>query len=183
MTCVIVLRSVIDQQKIAGNKSGGSGKAKRPAWDMKGRLADMESLFEKSNKRIMDLESENHALQSDVDMKLEVVAGLERKLKSLEDELASKQTEISGMKQSVAELVSSSAGMEANLAGVKLELETVMKQNSCLKAECEEKMVIINEGLEEREKLNMKLIWEESERRKLHNTVQELKGNIRVFCR
>ena len=196
----------------------------------------MEVLFEKTNKKVLDLEEEKHTLQYDVDMKKEVVAqssdeikklrcdidvsekelealrnslqckekqfkdkvhklnaeledekfmrsGLERKLKSLEDELASKQTEISGMKQSVAELVSSRAGMEANLAGVKLELETVMKQNSCLKAECEEKMVIINEGLEEREKLNMKLIWEESERRKLHNTVQELKGNIRVFCR
>jgi len=229
-------RSALDRQKIAGNKSSGSGKAKRPAWDLKGRLEDMELLFEKTNKRIMDLEDEKHTLQSDVDMKKEVVAqssgeikrlrcdieisekeldvlrnslqckekqfkdevqklsaeledekftrnGLERKLKSLEDELASKQTEICGLKQSVAELGSSRAGMEANLAGVKLELETVMKQTSSLKAECEEKVVKINEGLEEQEKLKKKLRWEESERRKLHNTVQELKGNIRVYCR
>ena len=73
--------------------------------------------------------------------------------------------------------------MESNLAGFKGELETAMKQISCLKAECDEKTVKINEGLEEQEKLNMKLRWEESERRKLHNAVQELKGNIRVFCR
>ena len=31
--------------------------------------------------------------------------------------------------------------------------------------------------------MQAKLRWEESERRKLHNLVQELKGNIRVFCR
>merc|ERR1712142_433164 len=78
---------------------------------------------------------------------------------------------------------SSRAGMEANLAEAKLELEAMVKQTSCLKAECEEKTVKIKEGLEEQEKLNMKLRWEESERRKLHNAVQELKGNIRVFCR
>ena len=27
------------------------------------------------------------------------------------------------------------------------------------------------------------LRWEETERRRLHNIIQELKGNIRVFCR
>ena len=31
--------------------------------------------------------------------------------------------------------------------------------------------------------LDEKLRWEETQRRKLHNQVQELKGNIRVFCR
>ena len=183
---------------------------------MKGRLEDMELLFEKTNKRILDLEDEKQNLQSDVNMKKEVVAqssgeikrlrsdieisekeldvlrnslqckerqfreevqklsaelederflrgSLERKLKSLEDELDSKQTEILGLKQSVAELGSSRAGIESNLAGVKLELEAAMKQTSCLKAECEEKTAEINRGLEEQEKLQMKLRWEESE--------------------
>ena len=234
--CIIVLRPVVDRQKIAGNKSSGSGKVKRPAWDLKGRLEEMELLFERANKRISDLEEEKHILQSDVEMKNKVVAqssgeierlrsdietskkeldalrnslqckerqfrdevqklkaeledekfvkgSLERKLKSLEDELTSKQSEISGLKQSIEELDSSRAGMESNLAGVKGELEAAMKHISCLKAECDEKTAKINEGLEEQEKLNMKLRWEESERRKLHNAVQELKGNIRVFCR
>ena len=94
---------------------------------------------------------------------------MERKVKSLEDELACKQTEIKGL--------------ESNHDGIKLELDAAMKENSCLKAECEEKSAQINKGLEDQEKLNIKLRWEESERRKLHNTVQELKGNIRVFCR
>ena len=116
-------------------------------------------------------------LSAELEKEKFVNSGLERKLKSLEDEVAGKQMEICGLMQSVDELGSSRAGMEANLAGVKLELEDVMKQNSCLKAECEEKAVKIKEGLEEQEKLNGKLRWEESERRKLHNTVQELKGN------
>ena len=198
-------------------------------------MEDMEVLFEKTNKKVLDLEEEKHTLQYDVDMKKEVVAqssdeikklrcdidvsekelealrnslqckedqfrvdvqklrteledekivksGLERKLKSSEDEVACKQTEIKGLKESVAELTSSRGSLESNLAGIKLELDAAMKQNSCLKAECEEKSVQINKGLEDQEKLNIKLRWEESERRRLHNTVQELKGNIRVFC-
>jgi len=229
-------RSVFEHQKIAGKKSSGNGKAKRPAWDLKGRLEDMELMFDKTNKRILDLEEEKHTLQKDVDMKKEVVAqssdeikklrcdidisekeldvlrnslqckedqfkvdvhklcteledekfvksGLERKLKSLEDELSCKQTEIRGLKQSIAELGSSRACLESNLAGAKLELEAAVKQTSSLKAECEDKSAQIIKGLEEQEKLNIKLRWEESERRKLHNIVQELKGNIRVFCR
>ena len=35
----------------------------------------------------------------------------------------------------------------------------------------------------EMEKMKEKLNWEETERGKLHNLVQELKGNICVFCR
>ena len=209
---------------------------KRPTWDFKGRLEDMENLFEKTNKRVLDLEEEKHSLQHDLDMKKEIVAqssdeikklrcdidisekeldalrnslqckeeqfrvdvqkrrteledekfvrsSLERKLKSLEDKLACKQMEISGLKESVAELGSSRGLLESNLAGVKLELEETTKQTSWLKAECDEKSAQIDKVLEEHEKLNIKLRWEESERRKLHNTVQELKGNIRVFCR
>lgn len=38
-------------------------------------------------------------------------------------------------------------------------------------------------SLREQEKLNEKLIAEETQRRILHNQIQELKGNIRVFCR
>ena len=72
--CIIVLRPVVDRQKIAGNKSSGSGKVKRPAWDLKGRLEDMALLFEKTNKRISDLEDEKHILQSDVEVKKKVVA-------------------------------------------------------------------------------------------------------------
>ena len=50
---------------------------------MKGRLDDMELLFKKTNKRIMDLESEKHTLQSDVDMKKEVVAQSSGEIKRL----------------------------------------------------------------------------------------------------
>ena len=52
-----------------------------------------------------------------------------------------------------------------------------------LKTESERKSQEIKTSLAAQEEMQAKLRWEESERRKLHNLVQELKGNIRVFCR
>merc|ERR1739848_341050 len=49
--------------------------------------------------------------------------------------------------------------------------------------ESEKKSKEIQANLEEKEELFKEIRWGETERRKLHNRVQELKGNIRVFCR
>lgn len=213
-------------------KAGG----KRPAWDLKGRLEDMEKMFAMTNTRVADLETEKQTLQTDVEVKKEVVvqsseeirtlrcnigrseqelenlrkslrekeehfsaetvklkrqledeqytkSSLERRLKGLEDELTSKQTEVAGLKNSVAELSSSRAGVEASLAGSKTELDATRQQILALKAESERKSEEIKTSLAAQEDMQAKLRWEESERRKLHNLVQELKGNIRVFCR
>jgi len=216
--------------------SGGPPKGKRPAWDLKGRLEDMEKMFDLTNSRIQDLETEKQNLQTDVEVKKEVVVqsseeirtlrsnierseqeldnlrkslrdkeehfstetlklkrqledeqytknSLERRLKGLEDELTSKQTEVAGLKNSVAELSSSRAGVEASLAGTKTELEVARQQILEMKAESERKSEEIKASIAAQEEMQAKLRWEESERRKLHNLVQELKGNIRVFCR
>ena len=67
--------------------------------------------------------------------------------------------------------------------GTKNELEMALKKNRELVEETERKSSEIKASLDAQEEMKQKLMWEESERRKLHNLVQELKGNIRVFCR
>lgn len=59
-------------------------------------------------------------------------------------------------------------------------LESDSKSQSEAYAEMERQM---REAIERAQELQDKLRAEESIRRKLHNQVQELKGNIRVFCR
>ena len=234
-------RSGVPSQRTGGlNKTNtgasGAGNKKLPAWDVKGRLAVMESMMEASNNRIASLEKEKTTLQTDVEVKKEVVQeasqeiktlrsnieknegeleqmsktlrekenfftseksrlerqledesynkkSLERKLKGVEDELTCKQTEILGLKNSVAELSSSRAGVEAALAGTKTELETVRKMNLDLQTESDRKSEEIKEFIKVQEEMMEKMRWGETERRRLHNMVLELKGNIRVFCR
>merc|ERR1719317_1122846 len=77
----------------------------------------------------------------------------------------------------------SRVAVEASLAGAKHELEAFRAQVAALTNECSDKAKSIEECVAREEKQAEKLRWEETERRRLHNIIQELKGNIRVFCR
>ena len=136
-------------------------------------LREKENFFSSEKSRLeRQLEDESYNKKS-----------LERKLQGVEDELTSKQTEILGLKTSVAELSSSRAGVEAALAGTKTELEAARKINLELQSESDRKSEEIRELIRVQEEMMEKMRWGETERRRLHNMVQELKGNIRVFCR
>ena len=223
-------------KSISSGTSGAGATKKIPGWDMKGRLAALENMMGEANTKIASLEQEKNTLQTDVEVKKEVVQGvseeikvlkknmekseeelekmgrtlrekesefsseksrlerqledetyakksLESNLKGVEDELTSKQTEILGLKTSVAELSSSRAGIEAALAGTKTELEAARKINLDLQAESARKSEELEAMIKVQEEMMEKMRWGETERRRLHNMVQELKGNIRVFCR
>ena len=154
---------------------------------MRDKMEESERELELIRKSLQEKEKnfteENTKLRRKLDDEEYAKNSLERKLKGLEDELNSKMTEISGLKTSVAELSSSRAGIEASLAGAKTELESARLQIADLLKECAAKSAEIKAGLEIQEEMKGKMVWGESERRRLHNQVQELKGNIRVFCR
>eukprot|EP00096_Caligus_rogercresseyi_P004993 TRINITY_DN1975_c0_g1_i1.p1 TRINITY_DN1975_c0_g1~~TRINITY_DN1975_c0_g1_i1.p1 ORF type:complete len:674 (+),score=264.64 TRINITY_DN1975_c0_g1_i1:56-2023(+) len=102
--------------------------------------------------------------------------GLKRKISGLTDELDVKMEEVRGLKSSLALLSSSSAGMEAKIKVLEMERDADKVEISRLARLSEEQAEAIKTYEE-------KAREHETERRKLHNLIQELKGNIRVFCR
>merc|ERR1719512_175964 len=66
-----------------GAKTGG----KRPAWDLKGRLEDMESMFRQTNSRVTDLEKEK-MLETDVEVKKVAVVQNSEEIKELRRKIA-----------------------------------------------------------------------------------------------
>jgi len=103
-------------------------------------------------------------------------SSLERKVQGLEGEIATKISEVNGLKTSVAEMGAASAGLEAKLSSTKSQLDDALSRNAQLDKTTKEQAEAIDT-------FKSKERGYETERRKLHNTIQELKGNIRVFCR
>jgi len=101
---------------------------------------------------------------------------MERQAKTLEDELNAKQAELSGLRKTVAELTSSSAGIEAKLKSTQMQLDSAREKVA-------ELTTLSTQQAEDISVYESKQRSYETERRQLHNTIQELKGNIRVFCR
>ncbi|XP_005102127.1 carboxy-terminal kinesin 2 isoform X2 [Aplysia californica] len=209
---------------------------KRPAWDLKGRLQDMEAHMQRQakdssslqgqltqyNDRIVQLESQNQKLSGDVvekemasetavkeiqELKNKLNAAeqefettkrtlqreiddlqfqkstLDRQKITLEGELAASMKEISGLKATVAEMTSAQATVRAELETAKLQLDAAFKDISNLKQTVQDRDNTLKIRDESIESYQEKERNHETERRKLHNTIQELKGNIRVFCR
>lgn len=87
------------------------------------------------------------------------------------------------LRQNLSKASSNSTTMETSMQALRAKidfLESDNKSQSEAYAEMERQM---REAIENAEISQEKLRAEETLRRKLHNQVQELKGNIRVFCR
>ncbi|EXJ87302.1 kinesin family member C1 [Capronia epimyces CBS 606.96] len=120
----------------------------------------------------MDLQSKDQEIRT-IGMEVErLKADLERE-KSLNDEL----------RQSLASAGTNATAMENSRQALQAKIEYLESDNKSQSeayAAMERRM---NEALEKATECEEKLRKEEMHRRKLHNQVQELKGNIRVFCR
>ncbi|OAP56182.1 hypothetical protein AYL99_09361 [Fonsecaea erecta] len=120
----------------------------------------------------MDLESKEHEIRSyhlEIDR---LKADLERE-KLLNDDL---RRNLSTAGDNAMSMESARQALQAKIEY----LESDSKSQSEAYAAMERRM---NEALEKATECEEKLRKEELLRRKLHNQVQELKGNIRVFCR
>ena len=118
--------------------------------------------IEKQSEAFHDLEDEIRTCRSDLER--------ERSLNGqLQNDITSLNTTITGLETSVRRL-------EGHINF----LESDNKSQSHAFADLEQRM---QDALQSAAEANDKLRTEETLRRKLHNQVQELKGNIRVFCR
>lgn len=118
--------------------------------------------LERKEREMKELKHENEQLQADIERKT-----------TLEKNLRDKLSEASA---NIMTLESSNSAMRAKINF----LESDSQAQSSAFGELQKQM---QEAIDAAEEAKAKLRDEETLRRKLHNQVQELKGNIRVFCR
>jgi len=136
--------------------------------------------IENAKKKLREMEVANATEKTLLEHKIRELefqkSRLEREKQSLEGDLIASQKEVIGLKCSVSELSAASAGLRA-------EFETVQRNFHTEKDAKEKFIALLDNANKEIQDLKASLRHEETLRRQLHNTVQELKGNIRVFCR
>ncbi|XP_053152898.1 kinesin-like protein KIFC1 isoform X2 [Hemicordylus capensis] len=190
--------------------TGGEEK-KRAPWDLKGQVSDLRIKVGAYKEKTQRLAGENEALKQQLDgleKELKHAMTENRELGSRASLLASElqvcqnqaeerrqeALELSAQKQQLEETLQSKTRVIGELEGVKREMVEANGDLATRLQTREAELRLAEESLAQRSQDNemlraqvakqeQKLHELEMERRYLHNMVQELKGNIRVFCR
>ncbi len=147
----------------------------------------LESAQLAHQKKIQDMEADSSLTQKEAKMEAEkqreMLCSLREDSEKSKRDVLHEQSANDRLRTKVTELDLKAVDLETNVQRLESHikfLESDNKSQSHAFADLEMRMQkAIKSALE----ANDKLIKEETLRRKLHNQVQELKGNIRVFCR
>ncbi|KAL4941290.1 hypothetical protein BDV06DRAFT_5437 [Aspergillus oleicola] len=121
--------------------------------------------------------------QIELDKKVKELASVENDLQTLRNELERERKNTNTLRQNLDTVSSNSVTLESTISALKARIEFLesgsQEQSQAFERLNQQMMDAAAETNAAKEKLRR----EETLRRKLHNQVQELKGNIRVFCR
>ncbi|XP_075411579.1 kinesin-like protein KIFC1 [Tenrec ecaudatus] len=185
--------------------------SKRPAWDLKGQLSDLNVELKHYRERTQTLDQENQQLQAQLREAQHQTAATGEECRTLAHELAKVrvqaeqgQQELGSLRARVLELeaqLDTQEGLVQALQKEQLELHEVRRGLAAQLEEQERRLKASEMALSSSQAEVASLRQEtaaqgallaergdrlhglEMERRRLHNQLQELKGNIRVFCR
>ncbi|KAJ5908767.1 hypothetical protein N7495_001449 [Penicillium taxi] len=121
--------------------------------------------------------------QVELDNKTREIASLKAEINTFKVELDRERKTFHAVRQNLDTANTNSVTLESNIRALKARIEFLeggREEQSLAFEQCNSRMM---DALAETEVTKEKLRKEETLRRKLHNQVQELKGNIRVFCR
>lgn len=143
------------------------------------RIQRVEALSQVSSATV--LEKQRH--QSELGQKEQAMDTLKTENERIKSDLERERQLGDDLRETIRTAGENASSMEATRQGLQAKiayLESDSKSQSESYAAMEKRM---NEAILKSEVIEEKLRKEEGLRRRLHNQVQELKGNIRVFCR
>ncbi|XP_071074519.1 kinesin-like protein KIFC1 isoform X2 [Dasypus novemcinctus] len=191
--------------------AGGKKPTKRPAWDLKGQLCDLNAELKRCHEKTQTLDQENQRLRDQLREAQQQAKALGAERRTLEGELAAVRAQAEQGRQELGSLSARVLELEERLGTQEGFVQELQKEQLELQEERrglaarlqeQERRLQASEAalsgsraevasLRQEAAAQALLLAErgerlhglEMERRRLHNQLQELKGNIRVFCR
>jgi kinesin family protein C1 len=111
------------------------------------------------------------------------VRGMEDELQSAREDLSREKVMNNELRSKLSEAETQSINLEVAMRSLRAQIEFLESDNKSQSNAFVDLETRLQNAIRAAAEANEKLRGEESLRRKLHNQVQELKGNIRVFCR
>lgn len=138
-------------------------------------------------KEVQDLTTQFALQRQNTDLD---VSNKDRELQSLRNDLTETQAKLDGanalvanMNEKLAEASANTLSMDTSMRAMKAKIDFLESDNQAQSTAFQEIHQKMQDAEDRAAEAHEKLVQEETLRRKLHNQVQELKGNIRVFCR
>uniref|UniRef100_G3NAT2 Kinesin-like protein n=1 Tax=Gasterosteus aculeatus aculeatus TaxID=481459 RepID=G3NAT2_GASAC len=188
-------------------KTGAGGGTKRHAWDFKGKVSDMEGKIRNYQTKVKTTNQENEELRGTMAQTQSRVSEMEKKLEKQTRQISEYEAELqalSGVRDELETVSSDKCTLEKELSSLEskykvvetlrdsqeTELQTLKMKLSVQESTMARLQAALRDSEEEVRSLKDTVVQQkdelhagEMERRQLHNAIQELKGNIRVFCR
>ncbi|KAJ5550335.1 hypothetical protein N7535_001725 [Penicillium sp. DV-2018c] len=143
------------------------------------KAAKVRALGQLTSQTALDIQKS----QIELERKDREIGTLRDELENLKGALDRERRSVQELKLNLDKSASNSVTLESSIRALKARiefLESGREEQSKSFERCNQQMM---DAIAETEAIREKLRREETLRRKLHNQVQELKGNIRVFCR
>jgi len=137
---------------------------------------ELDSINKKHVREIGDLEA-------DLRKRDRKVQDLEEDLRLSAQDLSRERSSSSILKATISEQSTTFVALKAQITALQAQLTAVQVSSDCNSSSAYEYRLKWEDAEQKVQQLEQDLQEAEMSRRRLHNMVQELKGNIRVFCR